>query len=188
MDEIDDNMTESEKEVFNAYKWAYNYWITTIDTEKKANPDGYVTRWHLAKMVVNFSVNVLWKEMPVDTPSKCKWWDKDSEWRSSEIKFYAEKSCAFWLMWIRVKNFKPNKIVSRAEFGTVISRLLWWDAYDELDTDNNLYYTKHLRALQENWFLKNIDNPLSRKELRKRVWVVLRRIELDREKYIKGAK
>jgi hypothetical protein len=25
MDEIDDNMTESEKEVFNAYKWAYNY-------------------------------------------------------------------------------------------------------------------------------------------------------------------
>ena len=121
-------------------------------------------------------------KMPVDTPSKCKWWDKDSEWRSSEIKFYAEKACAFGLMWIRVKNFKPNKIVSRAEFWTVLSRLLWWDAYDELDTDNNLYYTKHLRALQESWFLKNIDNPLSRKELRKRVWVVLNRIEQEKFK------
>jgi hypothetical protein len=32
--------------------------------------------------------------MPVDTPTKCKRKDKDSEWNSDEIKFYAEKACA----------------------------------------------------------------------------------------------
>jgi hypothetical protein len=86
------------------------------------------------------------------------------------------------LMWIRVKNFNPNKIVSRAEFWTVLSRLLWWDTYDELDTDHHLYFTKHLKALQENGFMKDIDNPLWRKEIRKRVWLVLNRIEQGKDK------
>ncbi len=176
------DVVDVDKEVFDAYKWAYKYWITTMDTEETANPDWYVVRWHLAKMVVNFSVNVLWRDMPLDTPTKCKRKDKSSEWESSEIKFYAEKSCAMWLMWIYTEEFMPNKIVDRAEFWTVVSRILWWEKYNELDTDNNLYFTKHLKALQENGFMKDIDNPLWRRELRKRVWVTLKRIELEKEK------
>jgi hypothetical protein len=87
-----------------------------------------------------------------------------------------------WLMWIYTEEFMPNKIVDRAEFWTVVSRILWWERYNELDTDNNLYFTKHLKALQENGFMKDIDNPLWRKEFRKRVWVTLKRIELEKEK------
>ena len=176
-----DKQTESEKEIFDAYKRAYKYWITTIDNEQEADPDWYVTRWHLAKMVVNFTVNALWREMPVDTPTKCKRKDKDSEWESNEIKFYAEKACALWVMGLYTEEFMPNKIVDRAEFWTVISRLLWWNKYDELDTDNNLFYTKHLKALQESGFMKDIDNPLWRKEFRKRVWITLKRIELEKK-------
>jgi hypothetical protein len=43
------------------------------------------------------------------------------------------------------------------------------------------YYEKHLRALKSEEIMTQIDNPLSRKELRKRVWVMLRRVELEEE-------
>jgi hypothetical protein len=39
----------------------------------------------------------------------------------------------------------PGKKVSRAEFGTVLSRMLWGDVYN----DGNPYYAKHLQALKE---------------------------------------
>jgi hypothetical protein len=129
-------------------------------------------------MVVNYAKNILWKEIPLDTPTNCNWEDNAKEWESSEIKFYAEKACALWMMWIKTKKFEPNKIVSRAEFGTILSRILWWDKYDVKNPNkNNPYYTKHLKALQENGFMNDISNPLWRKELRKWIWVMFRRTE-----------
>ena len=169
-----------DPEVFDAYKWAHQHGITTMDTLELADPDGYVVRWHLAKMVVNFAVNVLWREVPA-IPSECHWNDKSSAWESKEIKMYAEQSCALWVMWIYMEEFLPNKIVDRWEFGTVLSRLLWWDKYNVTDTNNMRYYEKHLRALKSEEIMTQIDNPLSRKELRKRVWVMLRRVELEEE-------
>jgi hypothetical protein len=87
-----------------------------------------------------------------------------------------------WLMWLYVEEFMPNKIVDRAEFWTVVSRMLWWDTYNELDTYYHPYYEKHLKALQENGIMKDIDNPLWRREIRKRVWLVLKRIEKEKNK------
>ena len=171
-----------DPEVFDAYKWARKYWITTMDTLEEADPDGYVIRWHLAKMVVNFAVNVLWRELPAKIPAQCHWNDKESEWESAEIKMYAEQSCALWVMWIYMEEFLPNKIVDRWEFGTVLSRLLWWDKYNVIDTNNTWYYEKHLLALKDEEIMTQIDRPLSRKELRKRVWVMLRRVQLEEEK------
>jgi hypothetical protein len=169
-----------DSESLDAYEWARENWITTMNSIELADPDWYVTRWHLAKMLVNFVTNVLWRSIPYDIPYECVTWnDNPSIWESDEIRDYATKSCALWIMWINTRNheFMPNDIVTRAEFWTVASRILRWDMYNELDTDNNLFYTKHLKALQENWFMKDIDNPLWRKEIRKRVWLVLKRIE-----------
>lgn len=78
--------------------------------------------------------------------------------------------------------FRPRDVVSRAEFWTVASRVLWWDRYNELDTDHNLFYTKHLKALQDGGFMNDIDNPLRRQEIRKWVWLVLKRIEEKNKK------
>ena len=161
-------------EVMLAYMWARNKWI--IDTTRKdSDPDGYVPRWDMAEMVVKFTENVLGWEIP-PIPAHCTWWDADSAWKSKEAKMYAEKSCALWVMWIRMQDFLPNKILDRAEFGTILSRLLWWSTYDVVDaTETKPYYTRHLAALNRGWIMRQIDNPLARKELRKWAWLMLMR-------------
>jgi len=164
-------------EVLIAYMWARNKWI--IDTSRKdSDPDGYIPRWDMAELVVKFTEKVLGREIPSEIPSKCSWWDVSRERKSLQTKIYAEKACALWVMWIRMQNFMPNKILDRAEFGTILSRLLWWDKYDVVDaTKTNLYYTRHLNALNKEWIMKQIENPENRKELRKRAWLMLMRVK-----------
>ncbi len=101
------------------------------------------------------------------------------ERESQEIKWYAEKACALWIMWINVKTFAPNRVVTRAEFGTVLSRILRWNKYDvEKASKENPYYKKHLEALKAEWIMTQIDNPTKREEKRKRVRVMLKRVEV----------
>jgi hypothetical protein len=161
------------------YKWSYENKITTINTLEEANPDWLVTRWHLAKMVVNYMMNVLWRKVPYDVTYNCVHrGDNESSRESDEIRDYATKACAFWVMWINMENneFLPNNIVTRAEFWTVISRMLRWDKYDILDTDNKRYYENHLQILKKDDILTQISNPEARWEIRKWVWLVFRRI------------
>jgi hypothetical protein len=165
-----------DPEVYEAYQWALKNGITTIEWYEKAKPDGLIPRWHMAKMVVNFAVNVLGREIPSEIPAECSWWDTD--WESEEIKSYAEKACALWVMWIYMKNFKPNKILDRAELWTILSRLLWWDKYNVLDTNRRPYYVEHLNNLKEEWIMTQIQNPEARKELRKWAWVMLMRVNI----------
>jgi hypothetical protein len=102
----------------------------------------------------------------------------ETEWKSPETKLYAQKACALWVMWIRMQNFLPNKILDRAEFWTILSRLLWWDKYDVVDaTATKLYYTRHLWALNREWIMTQIDNPEDRWELRKWAWLMLMRVK-----------
>lgn len=166
-------------ETFFAYMWAHDMWI--IDTTwEESDPDGYVTRWAMAEMVVKFSEKVLGREIPERIPRECVWWDANREWKRVETKVYAEKACALWVMWIRMKNFMPNKILDRAEFGTILSRLLWWDKYDVVDaTKTKLYYTRHLDALKEKKIMTEISNPEMKKELRKWAWLMLMRSRIE---------
>ena len=166
-------------DTFFAYMWAHDMWI--IDTSwEDSDPDGYVTRWDMAQMVVKFTEKVLERDIPSTIPSQCAWWDLETEWKSPETKLYAQKACALWVMWIRMRNFMPNKILDRAEFGTILSRLLWWDRYDVVDaTKTKLYYTKHLNALSERKIMTQIENPEAKKELRKWAWLMLMRSRIQ---------
>ncbi len=163
-------------EVLIGYMWARSKWI--IDTARKdSDPDGYIPRWDMAELVVRFTENVLGRKVP-PIPSYCKWWDPERDWWKPNAKMYAEKSCALWVMWIRMQNFLPNKILDRAEFWTILSRLLWWDKYDVVDaTATKLYYTRHLWALNREWIMTQIDNPEDRWELRKWAWLMLMRVK-----------
>ncbi|MDR0369432.1 MAG: hypothetical protein LBH96_02630 [Candidatus Peribacteria bacterium] len=49
-------------------------------------------------------------------------------------------------MGIDMEYFQPNMVVSRAQFGTVLSRILRQTEY----AGGTPYYIKHLQALQEN--------------------------------------
>lgn len=158
------------EEVINAYQWAYANDITSIEILENARPESELLRWQMAKILVNYAVNVLWKEV-TSIPSYCQR-DDDEDWPTEEMKHYWKLACALWIMWINVTSFEPMRQVSRAQFGTALSRLLWWDIYN---TSWETYYEKHLDALKDNGYVDKIDNPRERTEIRQRVWVMLER-------------
>jgi len=169
------NYTQEEKEL---YEWAYNNWITTMDSIDKAAPNWTVKRWHMAKMIVNFATNILWKTIPTEGSAPCAWSDKASDWENKEIKEYAKKACALWYMWVNKKKFDPNGVVTRAEFWTVLSRILWWDKYDvKSPSVLTNFYSAHLENLKANWIMTKIEEAETRKELRVRVWMMLKRVQ-----------
>lgn len=178
-----ENLEESDwkidmDDLMNVYLWARDNWITTWETLEAALPDGYIERWEMAKLVVDFVQDVLKREIPANIPSQCSRWDNETEWKSDEVKKYAEQSCALWLMWIYMQNFKPNKLLDRAEFGTIVSRLLWWDKFNKPNaTRFNKFYTNHLEEVKKQNLITKIDNPEAMKELRKWIWTVLKKID-----------
>ena len=172
-DKSEEWQTWNQDEFLDAYNFAFKHGITTMDTIEKANLDWYIKRWHLAKMITNYVVNVLWKEIPSDIPASCLSFNDEATVRESEeIKDYAIKSCTLWLMWINMKNneFLPNDYVPRSQFGAVLSRILRWDKYNKTHTQDSPWYSAHLNALKNDWIMKMIDNP---KMLEKRWYVML---------------
>ena len=70
------------------------------------------------------------------------------------------------------KKFNPNEWVNRAQFGTILSRVLRWNAYA---TDDSIkYYEKHLNALKENKIMTVIEPEME--ELRWRVVLMMYRV------------
>ena len=74
-------------------------------------------------------------------------------------------ACELRLMWLEAdwitvaNHFDPDKSVTRAEFGTTLSRLLYgWthNLHDDLDRKNNEWYEKHLRALKDNGIMTQV--------------------------------
>ena len=63
-------------------------------------------------------------------------------------------------------------LVTRAEFGTALSRMLYWTSDWEYE-NTELYYTNHLKKLIEEWIITN-DNP-NMQELRWYVMIMLKR-------------
>lgn len=157
-------------EVKNAYRWAYENDITSIEILENARPESELLRWQMAKILVNYAVNILWKEI-TSIPSYCQW-DDDEDWPTEEMRTYWRMACALWIMGINVSSFEPMRTVSRAQFGTALSRLLWWNAYNNSWEE---YYEGHLNALRNNGYMDKIDNPKERTEIRQRVWIMLER-------------
>jgi len=169
--------SEFTDELNGAYQYACSVWITTMEPIQNADMVWPLLRKHLAKMVSEFAVNELW--MAPDKEKVCEF--DDMAWETKEMKKYAEMACQLWFMglhsdWVQVKdNFDPNDQVIRAEFGTVLSRLLWWTKY--ATDDGELFYKYHLEALKENGIMTQIygDWPYSI-ELRWYVMLMLMRV------------
>lgn len=69
-------------------------------------------------------------------------------------------------------------IVSRAEFGTVFSRLMYGDIYNKTVHSSAPYYENHLKALQRDSIMKKIDQP-ENKEQRGFVMIMMMRADLQ---------
>lgn len=156
------------KELNDAYLYAYEIWITDMPTIQKANMEWNLLREHMAKMMVNYSVKVLKKT--INTWLVCNFNDTKNE--TAEMQMYIKLSCQLWLMWWESdgktikKSFNPKDIISRSQFGTVLSRAMFGTNNDGW----NPYYVKHLNALKNLWIIKDIANPQKFKERR---WYVM---------------
>jgi hypothetical protein len=69
--------------------------------------------------------------------------------------------------------FRPYDNISRAEFGTALSRVLWNDKYE----GGTPYYANHLNALKSAAIMNQIANAESTKEIRGYVMLMLMRSE-----------
>jgi len=81
------------------------------------------------------------------------------------MKFYIKLSCQLGLMWVGINTFNPQDTITRAQFGTILSRLIRGNTYEW----GIKYYTNHLNALQTADIMTQISNH-SMHELR---WYVL---------------
>ena len=158
---------EYSYEIQQAYNWAYEHQITTMDSIWRANMNWNLTRAELAKMISNYMTEVLWKE--IDTTKKCNFNDVSEE-LDSKYYYWITHACQLWLMWQGIDKFRPNDWVTRAEFWTILSRALWWSQNEWWTT----YYQNHLNALKAEWIMTNISYPMN-KELRWYVMLMLMR-------------
>lgn len=151
------------RELNEAYNFAYDYGITTQGSIYSANMNWWLDRISMAKMLSEYAVNVLW--LSYDTSRSCYFADI-SQSISQAYNDWACKAYYLGIMWQNManNNFRPFDTVTRAEFATALSRLLygtpdWWD----------VYYSTHLSKLYDEWIISNTNPSL----LEKRWYVML---------------
>ena len=165
------NQTDANKypdELLEAYAYSYLRWITTMSTIEKADMYGLLTRIALAKMMSNYVLSEWLQEL--DTSKECKFSDVP-ESLDSAYDNSVTRACQLGLMGVDITKFNPYKIVSRAEFATVLSRASWW-----AENDGGIpFYTKHLQALKDKEIMTKVENP-EKQELRAWTMLMLMRI------------
>lgn len=67
--------------------------------------------------------------------------------------------------------FDPNAIVTRAQFGTILSRVIRGSQYN----GGNPYYSSHLLALKNENIMTKISNPTKVDEIRGYVMIMMKR-------------
>ena len=160
-------------ELNNAYLWAHKIGITTQTSIQEANLEVKFYRSHLAKMISEYAVKQL-KKTP-NTSMKCKFTDIKKQ--SAEMRIYAQAACELGLMGLKSDGtpdtkFNPNAEVTRAQFGTILSRLLYGTSNNEVVGGER--YTSHLTALKKAGIMTKIDKP-TMDELRGNVFLMLMR-------------
>lgn len=80
----------------------------------------------MAKMISNFAITL--GGLTPNTGANCDFTDIATQ--SAEMKFYIKLSCQLGLMGQGITKFDPTAVVTRAQFGTILSRVLWGNRYE----------------------------------------------------------
>jgi hypothetical protein len=139
-----------------------------MNSIEESNVYGTLIRSHMAKMLSAWGTDVL--GLTPDTSATCEFTDIENQ--TQEMKDFIIESCQLGLMGQNISEFRPNDKVTRAEFGTVLSRALRGDKYD----GGTPYYADHLAALQDVDVMTNISNP-SGLEVRGYVRLMMKRAD-----------
>lgn len=157
------------REFNNAYKFAYKNGITTSKSIDKAKMNSPLTRIAMAKMLSNYAINVLWKKPAnINVPNFYDVPKKLNDNYDNAISLAYQ----LWIMGQGIKNnkFRPTDEVTRAEFATALSRMLYGT---EDGTWKTKYYEPHITKLYEEWIINKKDPKI--KEKRWYVMVMLMR-------------
>lgn len=167
-------------EITEAFQRAYNLNITSKCPITTARLERPIIRMEAAKMMSMFTIQILWL-YPDTHKADC---DKFSDTKnlSEEMKFFTKTACQLNLMGLKSdgktvdKTFDPHEYVNRAQFGTILSRLIYGDKYNVYTGEEMMFkrYQKHLNALNVDNIMKQIQNP-SMLEERARVLLMLNR-------------
>ena len=154
-----------------AYEFAKEKWITTMPTIQEAQMNWKLTRIAMAKMLSQYAMNVLWqKPANIVTPK----FNDVSDKQNSDYDDWVTLAYQLWIMWQNMPNnkFRPDDEVTRAEFATALSRMLYHTSdWQYKSTDK--YYTNHMKKLVQEWIITNDDAKM--KELRWYVMIMLMR-------------
>ena len=125
----------------------------------------------MAEMLSYYAINVMWKEPDISKVARFK--DVSQE---LDDKYAGWVSLAYqlWIMWQNIKDnkFRPYAEVTRAEFVTALSRLLY-DTKDWKYKWTDKYYQPHMNKLYKEWIIKKANPKI--KELRWDVMIMLMR-------------
>ena len=156
-------------EQLQAYNRAYQQGITTLSGEARLKDE--ITRAELAKMMSVYVTKVLGKQLVLTGVAQYP----DVDLKMGDLADYIQLAYQLQIMGIHhdgtaLTYFEPNKFVTRAEFATVFSRVLYGAKYNQ---DGKDWANGHLNALKEAGILKNITPNML--ELRGRVLLMLQR-------------
>ena len=158
-----------------AYAYAYDRGLTTMSTIDNAYMYGNLTRISMARMMSNYAINVLW--LTPDPSVECIFSDVNPA-LDAQYDNWVTNICQLGLMWQNVATFQPFDSVTRAEFGTLLSRALNANDPEILAAMNNSnpYYQSHLNFLHNEGIMSDISNPYQT-ELRWYVMLMMMRAD-----------
>ena len=158
----EDNYNE---EFQNAYDFAFKNGITTMPSINEADMESPLNRIAMAKMLSQYAINILGKTP--DTTKTISFPDVDEE-LDAQYNNWVTLAYQLGIMWIWIEEFRPFDNVTRAEFVTALSRLLFW-----ITDGENLYYETHMQKLLEEKIITVADPDMQ--ELRWYVMIMLMR-------------
>lgn len=136
----------ADQEFVSALLWLYSNGLTQYSTTNQYNPSGELTRQQAAKFFVVFAQKVAWKQIPVTT--SCVFSDTGFD---STLKQYVLDACALGVMVGKEGVFRPNDKISKAEFTTVLLRIIIGNKLDE--TTSPWWLTYYMQA-RNMWLTK----------------------------------
>ena len=167
---IQDSQFASEQN--DAYLWSCQHNITTMRTIQDARLDQPLTRAELAKIMSVYAM----KEYHLKPLKAGAVNYKDVNADLRDLADYIQLAYQLQIMGINadgtpIQAFEPHKLVSRAEFATVLSRVIWGNKHNISGDDR---YSEHLQALKKYRVITS-DVPANRWELRGRALLMLHR-------------
>lgn len=155
-------------EFHKAYEFAFKNGITTMSSIWEVDMESPLNRIAMAKMLSYYAINVLWQKP--DLSKEVPNFSDVDEKLNSDYGDAVTLAYQLGIMWINMpdNNFRPLDTVTRAEFATALSRMLYWIADGKW-----LYYEPHMKKLFDQWII-TVTNP-DMQELRGYVMIMLMR-------------